>query len=118
MKSIDHRKGSEEHAVYSLNTFSNLFFNYKTPIKSIIGKTGGGGSSTILLDKRNSLENHLLKQSVYDSNGRNLFWSIKISGEILNKLKSNCLLEFSLCRCDFTSLYTTLPLNIIKEKLN
>ena len=62
--------------------FCNLFFNYKTPIKSIISKKGG--SSTILLDKRKSLENHHIKQLFNDRNGRNLFWSIKISDEILN----------------------------------
>ena len=50
-------------------------------------------------------------------NGKNLFWSIKNSGEILNKLKSKGFLASSLSTYDFSTLYTTLPHNLIKEKL-
>ena len=46
-----------------------------------------------------------------------LFWSIKNSGEILNNLKSRGFLESSLSTFDFSTLYTTLPHNLIKEKL-
>ena len=45
------------------------------------------------------------------------FRSIKNSGEILNKLKSRAFLASSLSTFDFSTLYTTLPHNIIKEKL-
>ena len=44
-------------------------------------------------------------------------WSIKNSGEILNKLKSRGFLASGLSTCDFSTLYTTLPHNLIKEKL-
>ena len=47
----------------------------------------------------------------------NLFWSIKNSGEILNKLKSRGFLASGLSTYDFSTLYTTLPHNLIKEKL-
>ena len=57
-----------------------------------------------------------LKQ-VYERNGKNLFWSIKNSGEILNKLKSRGFLASGLSTYDFCTLYTTLPHNLIKEKL-
>ena len=50
-------------------------------------------------------------------NGKNLFWSIKNSGHI-NKLKSKCFLASSLSAYDFSTLYTTLPHNLVKEKLN
>ena len=44
-------------------------------------------------------------------------WSIKNSGEILNKLKSRGFLASGLSTYDFSTLYTTLPHNLIKEKL-
>ena len=43
--------------------------------------------------------------------------SIKNSGEILNKLKSRGFLASGLSTYDFSTLYTTLPRNLIKEKL-
>ena len=55
--------------------------------------------------------------TVYDRNGKNSFWSIKNSGEILNKLKSRGFLASNLSTNDFSTLYTTLPHNLIKEKL-
>ena len=45
-----------------------------------------------------------------------LFWSIKNSGEILNKLKSRGFLASGLSTYYFSTLYTTLPHNLIKEK--
>ena len=44
------------------------------------------------------------------------FWPIKNSGEILNKLKSRGFLASGLSTYDFSTLYTTLPHNLIKEK--
>ena len=48
---------------------------------------------------------------------KKLFWSIKKSGEILNKLKSRGFLASGLSTYDFSTLYTTLPHYLIKEKL-
>ena len=48
---------------------------------------------------------------------KNLFWSIKNSGEVLNKLKLRGFHATSLSTYDFYTLYTTLPHNLIKEKL-
>ena len=66
-----------------------------------------------------AIKNHVIKYctTVYERNGKNLFWSIKNSGEILNKLKSRGFLESGLSTYDFSTLYTTLPHNLIKEKL-
>ena len=63
--------------------------------------------------------NHVVKYctTIDERNGKNLFWSIKNSGEILNKLKSKGFLAFSLSTYDFSTLHTTLPHNLIKEKL-
>ena len=46
-----------------------------------------------------------------------MFWSIKISSEVLNKLKLRGFRATSLSTYDFSTLYTTLPHNLIKEKL-
>ena len=48
-------------------------------------------------------------------NGKNLLRSIKNSGEILNKLKSRGFKASGLSTYDFSTLYTTLPHNLIKE---
>ena len=45
-------------------------------------------------------------------------WSIKISGVILNKFKFRDFLASGLATYDFSTLYTTLPHNLIKEKTN
>ena len=42
-----------------------------------------------------------LRSHFYERNGKNLFWSIKNSGEILNKLKSKGFLASSLSTYDF-----------------
>ena len=46
-----------------------------------------------------------------------MFWSIKNSGEVLNKLKSRGFHATSLSTYDFSTLYTTLPHNLINENL-
>ena len=48
---------------------------------------------------------------------KNWFWSIKNSGEVLNKLKGRGFRATRLSTYDFSTLYTTLPHNLIKEKL-
>ena len=45
---------------------------------------------------------------------KTLFWFIKNSGEILNGLKSRGFLASSSSTYDFSTLYTTLPHNLIK----
>ena len=56
-------------------------------------------------------------KKVYERSSKNLFWSIKNSGEVLNKLKSRGFRATSLSTYDFSTLYTSLPHNLIKEKL-
>ena len=66
------------------------------------------------IDSETNHKRHFL---VYERSGKNLFWSIKNSGEVLNKLKSRGFRATSLSTYDFSTLYTTLPHNLIKEKL-
>ena len=47
---------------------------------------------------------------------KKLFWSIKNSGEILDKLKARDFNATSLSTYDFSTIYTTLPHNLIKDK--
>ena len=53
----------------------------------------------------------------YERSRKNLFWSIKNSGEVLSKLTLRDFRATSLSTYDFSNLYTTLPHNLIKEKL-
>ena len=75
--------------------------------------------SNLLTSCLTAIKNHVIKYctTVYERNGKKLFWSIKNSGEILNKLKSRSFLASGLFTYDFSTLYTTLPHNLIKEKL-
>ena len=76
--------------------------------------------SILLTSCLSAIKNHVIKYctTVYARNGKNLFWSIKNSGEILNKLKSRGFLASGLSSYDFSALYTTLPHNLIKQTFN
>ena len=76
--------------------------------------------SILLTSCLTAIKNHVIKYSttVYERNCKNLFWFIKNSGEILNKSKSRGFLASGLSTyCYFSTVYTTLPHNLIKEKL-
>ena len=53
---------------------------------------------------------------VYERSGKNLFWSIKNSSEILDKPKARDFNATSLSTYDFSTLYTALPRHLIKDK--
>ena len=75
--------------------------------------------SKLLTSCLTAVKNHVIRycEKVYERSGKNLFWSIKNSGEVLNKLKSRGFRATSLSTYDFSTLYTVLPHNSIKEKL-
>ena len=56
-----------------------------------------------------AVKNHVIRycEKVYEGSGKKLFWSIKNSGEVLNKLKSRGFRATSLSTYDFSTLYTT-----------
>ena len=64
-------------------------------------------------------QKHVIKycEKVYERSGKNLFWSIKNSCEVLKKLKARGFRASSLFTYNFSTLYTTLPHNLIKDKL-
>ena len=96
---------------------------HKQPYKSRFIAISSACTSTelsiILTSCLTLIKNHVIKYytTVYEKNGKNLFWSIKNSGEILNKLKSRGFLGSGLSTYNFSTLYTTLSHNLIKEKL-
>ena len=51
---------------------------------------------------------------MYETSNKNWFWSIKNSGDVLSKLKCRGFRATSLSTYDFSTLYTTLPHNLIK----
>ena len=55
-------------------------------------------------------------ETVCERSGKNMFWPIKNSGEVLSKLKDIGYQATSLSTYDFSTLYTTLPHNLIKAK--
>ena len=63
-----------------------------------------------------AVKKHVIKycEKVYERSGKTLFWSIKNSGEFLDKLKARDFNTNSLSTFDFSTLYTTLPHNLIK----
>ena len=96
---------------------------HKRPFKSRFIANSSACTTTelsiLLTSCLTAIKNHVIKYCtiVYERNGKNLFWSIKNSGEILNKLKSRGFLASGLSTYNFFTFYTTLPHNLIKEKL-
>ena len=76
--------------------------------------------SKLLTSCLTAIKEHVIKycDKVFERSGGNLVWSIKNSNKVLNKLKSRQFRAFSLSTYDFSTLYTTLSHNLIKEKLN
>ena len=75
--------------------------------------------SKLLTSCFTTFKKHVIKycKKVYERFGENLFWSIKNSCEVLNKLKSRGFRASSLSTYDVSTLYTTLPHYLIKAEL-
>ena len=65
------------------------------------------------------IKNHVIRycDRVYVNSGINMFWSIKNSSDILNKLVKRNNLVSTVSTYDFSTLYTTLPHNLIKDRI-
>ena len=74
--------------------------------------------SKLLTSCFTAVKKHVIKycETAYERSGKTLFWSIKNSGEILDKLKARDFNATSLSTYDFSTLYTTLHRNLIKDK--
>ena len=113
---LQYIKFDEDHS--KLPTLTGYLNFINGPISRVLLRTTTE-LSILLTSCLTAIKNHFIKHctTVYERNGKNLFWSIKNSGEILNKLKSRCFLASGLSTYDLSTLYTTLPYNLIKEKL-
>ena len=66
-----------------------------------------------------TLKEHVRRycDKIYETSGKDIFWSIKNSTDILSKLENEQNHISTLSTYDFSTLYTTLPHNLIKDKL-
>ena len=73
--------------------------------------------SKLLTSCLTAIKSHVIRYSetVYETSNKNWFWSIKNSSEVLSKLKCRGFRATSLSTYDFSTLYTTLPHNLIKD---
>ena len=76
--------------------------------------------STLLTSCLTKIKEHVkfYCDKVYENSGINLFWSIKNSSDILDKLKNKRFVASTVSTYDFSTLYTTLPHDLIKDKLH
>ena len=75
--------------------------------------------SVLLTSCLTKIKEHVKRycDKTYQNSGLNLFWSIKNSSEVLSKLHNRRYLASTLSTYDFSTLYTTLPHHLIKDKL-
>ena len=75
--------------------------------------------SKLLTSCLTAVKKHWIRyyDTVYKRDGINYFWSIKNSNDVLNKFKSKNFQASKLSTYDFSTLYTTLPHHLIKDKL-
>ena len=75
--------------------------------------------SKLLTSCLTAVKKHWIRyyDTVYKRDGINYFWSIKNSNDVLNKFKSKNFQASKLSIYDFSTLYTTLPHHLIKDKL-
>ena len=90
-----------------LPTFYWLHKLHKKPYKARFIANSSSCTTTelsqLLTSCLTTIKNHVIKycENVYERSGKNLFWSIKNSCEVLNKLKSRGFCAFSLSTYDF-----------------
>ena len=75
--------------------------------------------SKLLTSCLTAIKVHVIKycEKECESSGKNLFRYIKNSGKVLNKPKPKEFQRDYLSTCDFSTLFTTLLHNLIKDKL-
>ena len=75
--------------------------------------------SKLLTSCLTAIEIHVIRycEKVYERSAKRLFWSIRNSTEVFDKLKSRGFRASSLSAYGFSTLYTTFPYNLIKKKL-
>ena len=74
--------------------------------------------SKLLTSCLTAVKKHWIRyyDTIYERDGINYFWSIKNYNDVLNKFKSKKFQASKLSTYDFSTLYTTLPHHLIKDK--
>ena len=97
---------------------------HKTPYKARFIANSSSCTTTkiskLLTSCLTTIKDHvkLYCDTVYENSGINMFWSIINSTDVLSKLENEQYHVSALSTYDFSTLYTTLPHHLIKEKLN
>ena len=97
---------------------------HKTPYKArfIANSTSCTTTSIskLLISCLSKIKDHWQRyaEKAFENSQVNLFWSIKNSTEILDKLQKKRYLASTISTYDFSTLYTTLPHTLIKYKLS
>ena len=75
--------------------------------------------SKLLTSCLTAVKNHVIRycERVCGGSGGGLFWSVEGSGEVLGGLESRGFRAADLSACGFSTIYTTLPHNLVGEKL-
>ena len=102
---------------------SSAFINlHKRPYKAHFIANSSSCTTTslskVLTSCLTAIKNHWIKycEKTYEREGINYFGSIKNSIEILNKLKAKGFQASTISKYDFSTLYTTLPYDLIKNQ--
>ena len=92
---------------------------YRARFVANSGSCAAAELSELLTSCLTAVKGHVIRYCgrVYERSGKNLFWSIRGSGGVLGRLKSGGFRATSLSTYDFSTLYTTLPHNLIGENL-
>ena len=97
---------------------------HKSPYKFRYIANSSNCSTTVLSRNLTSaltaIKEHVSKycETVLNRNDVNLFWSIKNSGDVIDKLKSRNFQANAICSYDFSNMYTTLPHDKINDRLS
>ena len=97
---------------------------HKTPYKARFIASSSSCTTTelskLLTSCLTKIKEHVqfYRNKTYENSGKNLFWSIKNSTEVLDKLQINRFSASTISTYDFSTLYTTLPHDMIKDKLS
>ena len=75
--------------------------------------------SVYLTSALSAVRNHIINYSkkVQENNNVNIFWSIRNSSEVVNKIANSNYKASHISTYDFSTLYTTLPHKLINDKL-
>ena len=105
-----------------LPTFHWLPKLHKNPYKSRLISNSSHCSTTIrskhIISALTAVKDHAVKYSetAFSNSNVNYFWSIKKSVEVIEKLRLRNFQGSQVCSFDFSTLYTSLPHALIKEK--